>query len=88
MEKFVLRHWRGNGEVIPDIMKDHYYDYPKHRNIRAYKLSECIVQVLTEKEYLKFILDRYGVESRNEKVKKYKMGDWNLIKQDTPDAKI
>lgn len=83
MQKFVLRHWRGDGQVIPDIMKDHYYDYPKHRNIRPYKLSECIVQVLSEKEYLKFILDRYGVEEHNKAVKKNNLGDWNLIKKAT-----
>lgn len=81
MRKYVLRHWRGNGQVIPDLMKDKYYDYPKHRNVRPYKLSECIVSVLTEKEYLKFVLERYGIEEHNKSVKKYCMGDSNLIKQ-------
>lgn len=81
MRKYVLRHWRGNGQVIPDLMKDFYQDYPKHRNIRPYKLSECICSVLSEKEYLKFVLERYGVEEHNKSVKKYCMGDWNLIKE-------
>jgi hypothetical protein len=81
MKKYVLRHWRGNGQVIPDTMKDHYYDYPKHRNIRPYKLSECIVSVLTEDEYLKFVLERYGVEEHNKMVKKHGMWDNRLIKQ-------
>lgn len=81
MKKYVLRHWRGNGMVIPDAMKDHYYDYPKHRNIRPYKLSECIVSVLTENEYLKYVLERYGVEEHNKMVKKHDMWDNRLIKQ-------
>jgi hypothetical protein len=72
MRKYVLRHWRGNGQVIPGLMKDSYQDYPKHRNVRPYKLSECICSVL------------YGVEEHNKAVKKYCMGDWNLIKLDTP----
>jgi len=83
MKKFVLRHWRGNGQVIPDIMKEHYYDYPKHRNIRPYKLSECICQVISEKEYLKFILDRYGLKEHNKAVLKHKLGSWNLITDTT-----
>lgn len=81
MRKYVLRHWRGNGQVIPDLMKDKYYDYPKHRKVQPYTLSECIVSVLTEKEYLQYILDIYGIEKHNESVKKYCMGDWNLIKE-------
>lgn len=73
MRKYVLKHWRGDGQVIPDVMKDFYDDYPKYRNIKV-KLKDCIVQVLTEKEYLSEVLKMYGVESHNEKVKKYTMG--------------
>ena len=80
MKKYCLRHWRGDGQVIPDIVKDFYHDYPKHRNIRPYKLYECICQVISEKEYLAFVLERYGVSSHNEKVVRHKMGSWNLIK--------
>ena len=82
MKKFVLRHWRGNGSIIPDIMKDVYYDYPKHsmnRNARSYKLSECIYKVISEEEYLKEILDKYGIESHNKAVRKNKLGDNKLL---------
>lgn len=82
MKQFVLRHWRGNGQVIPDIMKDFYHDYPKHRNIRPYKLSECICQVLSQKEYLEYVLNRYGILEHNKMVIKHKLGNWNLIKEE------
>lgn len=80
MKKYVLRHLRGNGQIIPDIMRDFYHDYPKHRNMAPYKLSQCISSVITEKEYLKKVLEMYGVETHNKMVRKHKMGDWNLIK--------
>lgn len=83
MKKFVLRHWRGNGQVIPDVMKDKYYDYPRHRNIAPYSLADCIVQVISEKEYLKYLLDRYGIKEHNRAVFKHKLGDWNLIEETT-----
>ena len=54
MKKYCLRHWRGNGQIIADIVKDKYYDYPKHRNKRPYSLAECIVKIISEKEYLEF----------------------------------
>ncbi len=83
MKKFVLRHWRGSGQVIADIMKDYYHDYPRHRNIAPFKLSDCIVQVLTQQEYLTRILDYYGVEEHNKMVKKHNLGPWYIIKEAT-----
>lgn len=82
MKKFCLRHWRGDGQIIPDIMKDSYRDYPKrsmNRNARSHSLSECIVRVLTKTEYLKYVLDRYGIDEHNKMVKKHQLGSWNLI---------
>jgi len=69
--------------IIPDIVKDFYHDYPRHRNVRPYKLSECICKVLSEKEYLEFMLERYGIEGHNKAIAKHKMGSWNLIKVET-----
>lgn len=82
MKKFVLRHWRGNGQVIEDIMKDYYHDYPKSRNMKPYKLSDCICQVISEKEFLQRILEKYGIEEHNKAVVKYKLGNWNIIKSE------
>lgn len=82
MKKFCLRHWRGNGQVIADVMRDSYRDYPKrsmNRNARSHSLAECIVQVISEDEYLKWILDRYGIEEHNKNVKKHQLGSWKLI---------
>lgn len=53
MKKYCLRHWRGNGQIIADVVKDKYNDYPKHRSKRAYSGSECIVKTITEEEYLR-----------------------------------
>lgn len=83
MKKFVLRHWRGNGQVIPSIMKDSYMDYPKNsmnRNSRSHSLSECIVSVISEEEYLSELLSLWGIEAHNRSVKKYKLGLNKLIK--------
>lgn len=82
MKKFCLRHWRGNGSVIPDVVKDSYRDYPKrsmNRNARSHSLAECIVQVISEDEYLKRILEKDGVEFHNKKVKELGLGNWKLI---------
>ena len=81
MKQFVLRHVRGNGQIIADIMKDFYHDYPKHRNMRPYKLSECIHQVLSQKEYLEYVKNKYGIEEHNRMVIKHKLGNWNLIEE-------
>ena len=89
MKKFCLRHWRGKGQIIPDIMKDSYRDYPKNsmnRNAGSCSLSECIVQVLTEDEYLKYVLDRYGVDEHNKMVKKHQLGSWKLIQKEVEDG--
>jgi len=84
MRKFVLRHWRGCGQVIADVMKDYYYDYPKNsmnRNARRYSLSECIVQVISEEEFLKEML-KISVEAHNRAVKKYQLGSWKMINEE------
>ena len=75
MKKFVLRHWRGNGQIIPDIMRDKYYDYPKHRNKRPYSLSQCIVQVISQKEYMEEVLNMWGKEALDQKIKKYHLNN-------------
>lgn len=82
MKKFVLRHWRGNGMIIADIMKDWYYDYPKNsmnRNAGKTTLAQCIHKVISEKEYLEEML-KISVEHHNKMVNKYKLGNWKLIK--------
>lgn len=79
MTKFVLRHWRGNGQIIPDVMKEEYNDYPKYRNIRAYKLKDCLYKIISSEEYLTTVLTRYGVESHNKKVRQYRLGKERLI---------
>ena len=81
MTKFVLRHWRGNGQIIPDVMKDSYQDYPKYRNVRPYKLSECLYKVLTEAEFLEEMLKKWGVVEHNKAVYKYRLGKDKLIKE-------
>lgn len=53
MKKYCLRHWRGNGQVIADVVKPQYNDYPKHRNKRAYSSSECIIKEISKEEYLR-----------------------------------
>lgn len=53
--EYVLRHWRGNGQIIPSIKKKFYHDYPKHRNKRPYRLEECFVKDITEEEYNKLL---------------------------------
>lgn len=83
MKKFVLRHWRGNGQVVADVMKDWYYDYPKNsmnRRARRCSLAECIVQVISQEEYLAEML-KISVDAHNRAVKKYQLGSWNLIKE-------
>lgn len=83
MKKFVLRHWRGNGMIIADIMKDWYYDYPKNsmnRNARKITLAECIHEVISEKEYLEEML-KISVEHHDKMVNKHKLGNWKLIKK-------
>ena len=82
MKKFVLRHWRGDGSIIADIMKDKYYDYPKNsmnRNAGYTTLAQCIYKVITEKEYLAEML-KISVEHHNKMVHKHKLGNWKLIK--------
>ena len=84
MKKFVLRHWRGNGQIIPDIMKDRYYDYPKrsmNRNAGWCSLKDCIYKVISQEEYLKEILKMWGVKVHNQKVKQHQLGNWNLLKE-------
>lgn len=73
MKKFVLRHWRGNGQIVPDIMKDKYYDYPKHRNKRPYTLAECICKVISEDEYKSEVLTMWGNEALEKRIKKYNL---------------
>lgn len=73
MKKFCLRHWRGNGSIIPDILKDKYYDYPHHRNKRPYTLAECIVKVLSEKEFKEYVLKRYGQDQLDKFIKKFNL---------------
>lgn len=82
MKKFVLRHWRGNGEVIADVMRDKYFDYPKHRNKPPITLATCIVQVISQEQYLEEMVKIGGVELHNKQVKKLHLGDWNLIKEE------
>ena len=72
MKKYCLRHYRGSGIIIPDIVKDKYFDYPKHRGMRPYILSECIVKTITEDEYLDEIERKYGKEERVKKEKDIK----------------
>ena len=79
MTKFVLRHWRGNGQIIPDVMRDNYQDFSKCRNIRPFKLSECLYKVLTEDEYLKEMLKKWGVVEHNKAVIKYRLGKDKII---------
>ena len=82
MKKFVLRHWRGNGMIIADIMKDWYYDYPKHpmnRNAGKTTLAQCIHKVISEDEYLEEML-KISVEHHNKMVLKHGLGSWKLIK--------
>lgn len=31
MRKYCLRHWRGDGQIIPDVVRDKYYDYPRNK---------------------------------------------------------
>ena len=81
MTKFVLRHWRGYGHVIPDVMKDFYQDYPKYRKVSPYKLADCLCDVLTEAEYLETMLTKYGVKAHNKMVIKYRLGKDKLIKE-------
>ena len=84
MKKYCLRHWRGNGQVIPDIVKNRYYDYPKNsmnRNARVITLAESIVKIISEEEYLKEMLDTWGVESHNRAVKRLKLSKDKLIKE-------
>lgn len=71
--QFIMRHWRGNGQIIPDIMKDKYFDYPKHRNKRPYTLSECLVKVITVEEYKEDVLKMWGQEALNRVIKKYRL---------------
>ena len=80
MKKFVLRHWRGSGQVMADVMKDYYYDYPKSMNIKPYSLSECICKIINEDEFLKFIVDRQGVKAHNQAVLKHNLNLCNIIK--------
>ena len=75
-KKFVLRHWRGNGQVIPDLMKDSYYDYPKksmNRNARRYSLAECIVKVITFEEFKEDMIKTWGQESLDRFLRKHKL---------------
>lgn len=53
MTKYVLRHWRGDGQIIADVMKPKYFDYPKHRRKRPYLLKEVFVKEISEDEYKK-----------------------------------
>ena len=83
MRKYVFRHWRGNGQVIADVMKDSYRDYPKksmNKNARFHTLADCIVQVISEKEFLAERL-KFSVKAHNDAVIKYGMGSWNLIEE-------
>lgn len=85
MKKFCLRHWRGNGQVIPDIVKDRYYDYPKNSmNRRAgwHSLATGIVQIISQEQYLKEVLEMWGVKIHNKKVRQHKLGDWNLLPEE------
>lgn len=72
-KKFVLRHWRGNGQIIPSVMQDKYYDYPKHRNRRPYSLAECIYKVITFEEYKEEVLKMWGEETLTKLLKRYKL---------------
>lgn len=81
MIKFCLRRWRGDGSIIPDILKDKYFDYPKksmNRNARVIYLSECIVQVITEEDFLKECL-LISIDHHNKMVKKYRLGKEKII---------
>lgn len=83
MKKFVLRHWRGNGVIIADVMKDRYYDYPKNsmnKNAGYVTLAQCICKVITEEEYLAEML-RVSVEHHNKMVNNHNLGSWKLIKK-------
>ena len=80
--KFVLRRWRGDGNIIPDILKDKYQDYHKksmNRNARSITLAECIVQVINEEDFLKECL-LISKDHHNKMVKKYFLGKEKLIK--------
>lgn len=80
--KFVLRRWRGDGNIIADVLKDKYRDYPKNsmnRNARVISLSECIVQVITEEEFLEKCL-LVGKDHHNRMVNRYFLGKEKLIK--------
>lgn len=83
MRKYCLRRWRGNGQIIPDIVKDRYHDYPKrsmNRRARVISLAESIVKIITEEEYLRDVLEIWGVEIHNKKVRQLKLGEEKLIK--------
>lgn len=71
--QFVLRHWRGCGQVIPDIKRKKYYDYPRHRNKPPYYLNECFVQDITEDEFKRKVLSLWGQDALNRLIKKYKL---------------
>lgn len=74
MEKqFVLRHWRGNGQIIPDVKRKKYFDYPKHRNKPPYYLSECFVRDISVEEYKAKVLSLWGQEALNRVIKKYNL---------------
>jgi len=87
MTKFVLRHWRGDGQIIPDVMREAYQDHPKHRKVRPYKLSECLYKVLTEAEYLGEVLKKRGVVEHNKAIYKYRLNVNKLILKQ-PDENI
>lgn len=71
--KFVLRHWRGRGQIIPDIKRKKYYDYPKHRGKPPYYLDDCLVKEITEEEFKKEVLTLWGQDALNRLIKKYKL---------------
>ena len=73
--KFILRHWRGNGQIIPDIKKSHYRDYPKHsmnRNAKTHTCKQVIVREITREEYEQEFIQKWG--QKQWEINKKKLG--------------
>jgi hypothetical protein len=51
-QKYILRRWRGNGMIIPDIEKPEYADYAR-RIRKPLKLQDVFVKYITKEEYEK-----------------------------------
>lgn len=50
-----------------------------NRNAGWNSLATCIVQVISEEQYLKEVLDMWGVKVHNKKVRQHQLGDWKLL---------